>query len=81
MKKLESGYVVVEFTVTETGSVEDVFVVKSCVYNSKRNCLNRRTFNKSAVAAAEKFQYIPRFVDGYPIRSVGVQNMITYELY
>ena len=81
MKKLESGYVVVEFTVTETGSVEDVFVVTSCVYNSKRNCLNRRTFNKSAVAAAEKFQYIPRFVDGYPVRSVGVQNMVTYELY
>lgn len=81
LNKGESGYVIVEFTVTELGSVEDIFIVKACVFNNKRKCLNRKTFNKSALAAAEKFRFIPRFVGGYPTRSVGVQNKITYELW
>ena len=71
---------IVEFTVTETGSVENVSIVKSCVYNRKGNCSNKNTFNRSAMVAAQKFKYSPRFVDGYPTRTTGVQNRMDYSV-
>jgi protein TonB len=65
------GYVIVEFTVTKTGSVRDPFVVESDPPN---------VFDRSAMRAALKFKYKPRMVDGEPVAVSGVQNMITFKI-
>lgn len=65
------GYVIVEFTVTKTGSVRDPKVVE---YEPST------IFNKAAIDAALKFKYKPRVVNGEPIEVHGVLNKITFKL-
>ena len=65
------GYVIVEFTVTKTGTTKDIRVVESDPPG---------IFDKASLAAAAKFKYKPRVVDGQPIEVPGVQNKITFEL-
>ena len=65
------GYVIVEFTVTKTGAVRDPKVVE---YQPSP------IFNKAALAAALKFKYKPRVVNGEPIEVHGVLNKITFQL-
>jgi len=65
------GYVIVEFTVTKTGAVRDPKVVE---YHPSP------IFNKAALAAALKFKYKPRVVNGEPIEVHGVLNKITFQL-
>jgi protein TonB len=65
------GYVIVEFTVTKTGAVRDPVVVE---YHPST------IFNKAALAAALKFKYKPRIVNGEPIEVHGVLNKITFRL-
>lgn len=65
------GYVIVEFTVTRTGSVRDVRVVESNPPG---------VFDRAAVEAARKFRYKPRVVDGQPIDVPGVRNKITFRI-
>ena len=65
------GYVIVEFTVTKTGAVKDPVVVE---YHPST------IFNKAALAAALKFKYKPRIVNGEPIEVRGVLNKINFEL-
>ena len=65
------GYVIVEFTVTKTGSVRDAYVVESDPQN---------VFDRAATRAALKFKYKPRMVDGQPVEVTGVQNMITFRI-
>lgn len=65
------GYVLLEFTVTETGSVADPKVVESQPPG---------IFDRAAIQAALRFKYQPRVVDGQPIAVQGVRNMITFEL-
>jgi protein TonB len=79
------GWVVVEFTVDEIGRVIDPIVIDHCalVWSPKlEQCADspNRTFDKSALAAAARFKYKPKIVDGHPIATVGVRNMITFEL-
>ncbi len=64
------GHVIVEFTVTRTGTTRDVSVVES----------TSSLFEKAAMAAALKFKYKPRVVDGEAIEVPGVQNKITFKL-
>ena len=64
------GYVIVEFTVTKSGTTKDVIVVES----------SSSIFNSSAIKAAEKFKYKPRVIDGEPVEVYGVQNLIRFEL-
>jgi len=64
------GFVIVEFTVTKTGTVRDPFVVES----------TSSLFERAALGAVLKFKYKPRVVDGEPIEVAGVQNKITFEL-
>ena len=64
------GFVIVEFTVTQTGSVKDVFVVES----------TSSLFERAAVEAASKFKYKPRVIDGVPVEVPGVRNKITFEI-
>jgi protein TonB len=64
------GYVIVEFTVTRTGTVRDVLVVES----------TSTLFERAATTAALKFKYKPRVIDGEPVEVPGVRNKITFEI-
>lgn len=66
-----SGYCIVEYTVTKTGSIRDPKPV---------DCQPSGIFESASVKAATKFKYKPRVVDGEPIEVAGVQNKFTYEL-
>lgn len=65
------GYVILEFTVTKSGTVKDVRVIESDPKN---------IFDRAAINAALKFKYKPRVVNGEPIEVRGVLNKITFEL-
>lgn len=64
------GYVVLEFTVTKQGTVENIVVVES----------TSSLFNRAAMKAASKFKYKPKVVDGEPVDVSGVLHKITFEL-
>ena len=66
-----SGYCIVEYVVTRTGSIRDPIAI---------DCSPQGVFESASVRAAEKFKYKPRVVDGEPIEVAGVQNKFTYEL-
>ena len=65
-----SGYCIVEYTVTRTGSIRDPRAV---------DCQPSGVFESASIKAAEKFKYRPRVVDGEPIEVAGVQNLFTDE--
>lgn len=65
------GFVIVEFTVTKIGTVSNPVVVRA---------EPEGIFNKAALAAASKFKYKPRVVNGEPTEVSGVQNRITFKL-
>lgn len=65
------GYVVLEFTVTALGTVTNVKVIEA---------EPATIFNQAAIAAAQKFKYKPKVVDGKPIDVPGVRNIIRFEL-
>lgn len=65
------GYCIVEYTVTTAGTTRDVQVVEAEPTG---------IFNKASIAAAEKFKYRPRVVDGEPIEVHGVRNKFIYQL-
>ncbi|WOJ97564.1 energy transducer TonB [Congregibacter brevis] len=66
-----TGYCIVEYTVTKSGSIRDPIPV---------DCAPSGVFERASVKAAEKFKYKPRVVDGEAIEVAGVQNKFTYEL-
>ena len=66
-----TGYCIVEYTVTKTGSIRHPFAV---------DCQPKGIFERASLKASEKFKYKPRVVDGEPIEVAGVQNKFTYEL-
>ena len=66
-----SGYCIVEYTVTKSGSIIDPVAI---------DCQPAGVFDRASVKAAHKFKYKPRVVDGEPIAVAGVQNKFTYEL-
>jgi len=64
------GYVILEFTVTTAGTVEDVVVLES----------TSPIFEEPAIVAAYKFKYKPRVINGEPVEVAGVQNKISFAL-
>ncbi len=64
------GYVIVEFTVTRTGTTRDVVVIES----------TSTLFERAASAAALKFKYKPRVIDGEAVEVPGVRNKISFEI-
>ena len=66
-----SGYCIVEYTVTKSGSIRDPIAV---------DCEPSGVFERASVKAATKFKYKPRVVDGEAIEVAGVMNKFTYEL-
>jgi TonB family protein len=64
------GYVIVEYTVTATGSTEDVRVVEG----------SSSIFDAAAVESAQKYKYMPRVIDGTPVAVPGVRTRIEFVL-
>lgn len=81
-----TGWVIVEFTVTAQGLVENPFVVSNCgwIKNARNEgeCVDspNSVFDSAAKKAALKFKYKPKVIDGEPVATAGVQNKITFEL-
>jgi len=66
------GHCIVEYTVTRAGTTRDATVVADECTSS--------LFKKASVAAALKFKYKPRVIDGQAVEVPGVRNKFTYEL-
>lgn len=64
------GYVLIEYTVTRTGSVSDVVVVES----------SSEVFEQPALEAVSQFKYKPRVVDGRPVPVRGVRTRMRFVL-
>ncbi len=64
------GYVIVEFTVTQQGTVKDVSVIES----------SSSIFEGAAMDSAEKSKYRPRVIEGQRVETHNVRNTITFEL-
>ncbi len=64
------GYVLIEYTVTRTGSVSDIVVIES----------SSELFERPALEAVEKFKYRPRIVDGSPVPVRGVRARMRFVL-
>jgi protein TonB len=65
------GWVLVEFTITETGAVINPVVIDADPPG---------IFNRSAMRTIVKWKYKPRIVGGKAVPRSGVQHLITYEL-
>lgn len=65
------GWVLVEFCVTEAGTVKEPFVVTA---------EPTTIFDRSALNAALKFKYRPKVVNEQPVEVCGVQNRIVFEM-
>jgi protein TonB len=65
------GSCTVEYTVTTTGATKDIKVVPE-------KCL--RVFTRTSIAAAKRFKYKPRIVNGEAIEVPNVRNRFEYEL-
>ena len=64
------GWVKVQFTITEIGSVKDVVAIKS----------SNKIFEEAAVKAILRWRYRPKIEDGVAVESVGVQTIIVFTL-
>lgn len=64
------GYVIVEYTVTKTGSTKNPQVVES----------TSSIFEDAAIESALKYKYKPRVINGEAVEVPGVQTKITFEL-
>ncbi|MCZ6773891.1 MAG: TonB family protein [Proteobacteria bacterium] len=65
------GHCIVEFTVTRTGTTRDTRAVNGACDSA---------FKKASVAAATKFKYKPRVIDGQSVEVPGVRNKFTYKI-
>ena len=71
VKRGIEGFVTLEFTLTEKGTVKDPVVIESNPPG---------IFDRSAIQALLKFEYQPKVVDGKPTQVEGVKHKIVYEL-
>jgi TonB family protein len=65
------GSVTVEFTVTETGAVEDPVVIESNPPG---------IFDRAATDTVSLYKYRPKIVDEEAVRTEGVKNKIVFEI-
>jgi protein TonB len=65
------GYVVLEYTVDETGKVRDIVVLQETPKGYG--------FARSAIKAAEKFRYKPRVVNGQAVPTTGIREKFEYK--
>jgi len=65
------GWVLVEFSISKTGTVADPVVVDADPPS---------TFNRAALRAVRKWKYRPRVENGQPVERHGVQTVIRFDL-
>lgn len=65
------GYVIVQFTISATGSVKDLIVVEA---------KPEGIFDDAAMRAVARWRYNPKVEEGVAVERVGVQTMITFKL-
>ncbi len=65
------GYVILQYTVTKQGTVENPVVVEAEPAN---------IFNRAAIKSALRYKYKPRVEDGVPMAVHGVRTRITFKL-
>ncbi len=65
------GYVILEYTVTKQGTVEDLMVVEA---------QPEGVFDRAALESASRYKYKPRVVGGEPVAVSGVRTRITFQL-
>jgi protein TonB len=65
-----SGWVIVDYTITERGSVEEVTVVRS----------TSSVFENAALESARKYRFEPRVENGRAVPTRGVRSLIRFEL-
>jgi hypothetical protein len=77
------GYAIVKFTITESGSVENVVPVEGYCGDPRgpqeimREC---SMFNSTSVRAASKLKYKPRIIDGKPVSVDDVIHRFTFTM-
>ena len=71
LKRGIEGYVIVEYTVTVTGKVENPVVVTS---------EPEGVFDKAAIKSASRYKYKPRVIDGRPVEVPGVRTRINFNI-
>ncbi|MAV24649.1 MAG: protein TonB [Gammaproteobacteria bacterium] len=80
------GWVVLEFTVTETGSVSDPVVVANCAFvktpRSDEECEDspNSVFDRAAERAVLKFKYKPKVEDGVPAATTEVPFRLRFQM-
>ncbi len=81
-----TGWVIVEFTVTEQGTVSNLFVVENCgrifLLGQPTECVDspNSIFDSAATKAVLKYKYRPKVINGKPVATTGVRNKIIFEL-
>ena len=65
------GWVIVQFTITPTGTVKDAIVVDADPKN---------IFDEAALKGIARWRYNPRIVDGVAVERVGVRTLIRFNL-
>ena len=65
------GWVLLEFTITPTGTVRDIAVV---------DAEPPMLFNSAAQRAVRRWKYKPRIEDGIAVERPGVQVVLTFEI-
>ena len=70
LRQEREGYVIVQFSVTANGSVDNVQVSES----------THPVFERAAMDAVRKFRFRPQVVDGIPVAVDGVMRRITFTL-
>jgi protein TonB len=63
--------VIVQFTISATGSVKDLIVVEA---------KPEGIFDEAAMRAVARWRYNPKVEEGVAVERVGVQTMITFKL-
>ena len=77
------GYVIVAFTITESGTIENVVPVQGMCSSKNPNDPEAQLrpcsiFNSASSRAALKLKYKPKIVDGKAVRVEGVQHKFTF---
>ena len=71
LKRGIEGYVIVEYTVTVTGKVENPVIVTS---------KPEGVFDNAAIKSASRYKYKPRVIDGRPVEVPGVRTRINFNI-
>jgi protein TonB len=65
------GYVIVQFTITATGTVKDAIVVEA---------MPRGMFDDAALKAIARWRYNPKVENGTAVERVGIRTRLTFQL-